>query len=77
MLTRGDNDPQLRTGINVDVRINAALTDEPQPAESMHERRANRGPLPYQHQGFGAPQPFGQEVDVMNVIVPDFDLVAR
>jgi hypothetical protein len=33
-------------------------------------------PLAYQDQRFGIPQPFGQRIDVLDMIVPDLDLVA-
>ena len=42
----------------------------------MQQRRANLGPLAYQHQHFCIPQSFGQSIDILDVIVPDFDLVA-
>ena len=42
----------------------------------MEQRRADLGALAYQHQHFGIPQPFGQRIDVLDMVVPDLDLVA-
>jgi hypothetical protein len=41
----------------------------------MEQRRANLGPLAYKHQRLGIPQSFGQRIDILDVIVPDLDLV--
>src|SRR6266850_1522903 len=75
MLARRYNDTELRTGIDVDVRIDAALADEPKLVQSMEQRRADLGPLAYQHQRFRIPQSFGQRIDILDVIVPDLDFV--
>jgi hypothetical protein len=42
----------------------------------MEQRRPDLGPLAYQHQRFGIPQSFCQRIDILDVIVPDLDLVA-
>ena len=52
MLTRRYYDTELRTGIDVDVRVDAALADESKFVQPMEQRRANLGPLAYQHQRF-------------------------
>ena len=75
MLARRYNDTELRTGIDVDVRVDAALADEPKLVQSMEQRRADLSPLAYQHQHFGIPQSFGQRIDILDVIVPDLDFV--
>src|SRR5207344_1361051 len=75
MLARRYNDTELRTGIDVDVRVDAALADEPELVQSMKQRRADLRPLTYQHKRFRIPQSFGQRIDVLDVIVPDLDLV--
>ena len=77
MLARRNDDAELRASLDVDVRIDAALTDEPELVQSMEQRRADLGPLADQHQRFGIPQSFGQRIDILDVIVPDLDLVAR
>ena len=41
----------------------------------MEQRRADLGPLAYQHQRFRIPQSFGQRIDILDVIVPDLDFV--
>ena len=43
--------------------------------------RSSRGfadfrPLADQHQGFGVLEPLREDVDVLDVVVPDFDVVA-
>ena len=53
------------------------LTDEPEPVQSLEQRRADLGPLADQHQNFGIAQSFGQRIDILDVIVPNPDLVAR
>ena len=68
--------PQPRAGVDVDVRIDAALADEPQLRQALEQRRADLGALADQHQRLGVPQPLGQRVDVLDVIVPDRDVVA-
>ncbi len=77
MLARRYYDTELRTGIDVDVRVDAALADEPELVQSMEQRRADLGPLAYQHQHFGIPQSFGQRIDILDMIVPDLDFVIR
>ena len=75
MLARRYDDTELRTGIDIDVRVDAALADEPELVQPMEQRRANLGPLAYQHQRFRIPQSCGQRIDILNVIVPDLDFV--
>ena len=41
----------------------------------MQQRRADLGPLAYQHQHFRIPQSFGQRIDILDMIVPDLDFV--
>jgi hypothetical protein len=76
MLARRNNDAAPGASLDVDVRIDAALTDEPEPVQALEQRRADLGPLAYQHQCFGIPESFGQRIDILDVIVPDRGLVA-
>src|SRR5882762_9316486 len=76
MLARRNNDAAPRASVDVDVRIDAALADEPELVEPLEQRRADLGALAYQHQRFGIPQPLGQRIDILDMIVPDPDLVA-
>ena len=41
------------------------------------KRRANLRPLADQHQRFGVMQPLRQRIDVLDVVVPDRDVVSR
>jgi hypothetical protein len=74
---RGDHHPELRAGVDIDVRVDAALADQPQLRQSTEERRADLGALANEHQRFGFAQSFGERVDVLDVIAPDLDLVPR
>src|SRR4029434_2438198 len=77
MLARRHNDPELGARLDVDVRIDAALTNEAELVQSMQQRRPDLGPLADQYQYFGITQSVGQRIDILDVIVPDLDLVAR
>ena len=75
MLARRDDHAEPLAGVDVDVRIDAALADQPQLRQAFQQRRADLRPLTDQHQRFGVVQPFGQRVGVLDVVVPDRDLV--
>ena len=49
MLARRNNDTESRASFNVDVRIDAALTDEPEFVQSLEERIADLRSLTYQY----------------------------
>ena len=76
MLARRHDDAEPRAGVDVDVRIDAALADQLELGQPLEQRRANLRPLADQHQRFGIAQPFGQRVDVLDVIVPDRDVMS-
>ncbi len=76
MLARGDDDAEPRAGVDVDMRIDAALADQLQLWQSLQQRRADLRALADQHQRFGVAQPLRQHVDVLDVIVPDRHVVA-
>ena len=44
---------------------------------SIEQRRTDLRALAYQHQRFGILKPLAQRVDVLYVIIPDLDVVAR
>ncbi len=77
MLARRDNDAKPRASFDVDVRIDAALTNEPELVQSLEQWRTDLGPLANQHQRFGILQSFCQRIDILDVVVPDLDLVPR
>jgi len=58
------------------VRIDAALADELELRQALDERRANLRALADQHQGFGILQSLRELADVLDVVVPDRDVVA-
>src|SRR5262249_15147573 len=70
MLTGGYDDAQPRAGIDIDVRIDAALADEPQLGQALQKRSANGRAFPDQHQRFRVAQPVGERIEVLNVIIP-------
>ena len=75
MLARRNNDAEPRASLDVNVWIDTALTNKPELVQSMEQRRSDLGPLAYQHQRFRIPQSFCQRIDILDVIVPNFDFV--
>src|SRR6266542_4631780 len=65
-----------RAGVDVDVRIDAALADEPQLIEALEQWSSNLRPLADQDQDFGVFQPFRERVEILDAVVPDGDFVA-
>src|SRR5437016_12456375 len=65
-----------RAGVDVDVRIDAALADEPQLVEALEQWSSNLRPLADQDQDFGVSQPFRERVEILAAVVPDGDFVA-
>ena len=76
MLAGGHDDAEIGAGADVDVRIDAALADEFEPREPFEQRCADFRALADQHQRVRILEPVGQDVDVLDVVVPDLDLVA-
>ena len=68
--------PSRVQAVDVDVRIDAALADQPQIGQALEQRRADLGALADQHQHLGVAQAPGQRVGVLEVVVPDGDVVA-
>jgi hypothetical protein len=64
------------TRVDVDVRVDAALADEPQRVEALEQRLTDVCTLANQHQRLGVFEALSQRIDVLGVIVPDRDLVA-
>ena len=59
------------------MRVDAALADEPQLRQSTQEWSADLGALANEHERFALAQSLGERVDVLDVIVPDLDVVPR
>jgi hypothetical protein len=55
--------------------IATALTDQPQVLQPVEQRRADFGPLADEAQHFGVPQPLSQPIRVLEMVVPDGDVV--
>ena len=76
MLARRDDDAEPRAGVDVDVRVDAALADQPEIGQALEQGRADLRALADQHQRLGVAQPLRERIDVLHMIVPDRDLVA-
>jgi len=70
------DDAEPGAGADVDVGIDAALADQFQFRQALQQGFANLRPLADQHQRFGVAQPLRQLVDVLNMIVPDRDVMS-
>ena len=75
MLARRHDDAEPGAGVDIDMGKDAALADQLQLRQPLQQRRADLGPLPDQHQRFGVAQALGEDIDVLDVIVPDGDVV--
>src|SRR5512133_3755182 len=75
MLTGGDDDAESRALVDIDVRIDAALADQPELREALEERRADLGARADQHERLRVPQALSKRVDLLDMIVPDRDVV--
>src|ERR1700722_9534893 len=76
VLVRRHHDAEFGAGVDIDVRIDAALADQFQLRQPLQQRRADLRALPDQHQRFGVAQPLRQPIDVLDVVVPDFDIMS-
>ena len=55
--------------------IDAALADQFEIRQALQQRGADLRSLADQHQRFGIAQPFRQHIDVLDVIVPNLDVM--
>ena len=76
MLIGRDHDAVPRAGVDVDVGIDAALADQTQPRQALDQRRSDGRALADQHQDLGLGQALGQPVEILDVVVPDLDVVS-
>ena len=65
-----------RARIDVDVRIHAALADEPELVQLVEQRGADLRSLADKDQRFGVFQALGERVGLLDMVIPDFDLMA-
>src|SRR5258706_5712095 len=75
MLARRNDYAAPRAGINVNVRINAALADQLESVQTLDQRRADRRALADQHERFGVLKPLRERIDVLGVVIPDCHIV--
>src|ERR1022692_4672732 len=68
--------PEPGARVDVDVRVDAALADEPEVGKPSEQLVADLGPLADQHDGIRVGQPLGQNVGVLDVVRPNGHVVA-
>ena len=76
MLARRHHDAEPGAGVDVDMRIDAALADQLELGQPLQQRRADLRALADQDQRLGVLQAVGQRIDVLDVVVPDRDVMA-
>ena len=76
MLARRHDDAEPRTGVDVDMRINAALADELEVGQPVEQRRADLRALANEHQRLRVGEPRGERIGVLDVIVEDRHVMA-
>jgi hypothetical protein len=69
------DDPTARTRVDVDVRVHAALTDEPQGVEVFEQPRTDLCALADQNEDLGVLQTRSEGVGILDMIVPYRNLV--
>ena len=72
---RGDDHAERGAGVDVDVRVDAALADQPQLRQPLKQRRSDLRALADEHERLGVAQPLGEHVDVLDMVGPDRDVV--
>ena len=70
LIGRYDN-AATRARLDVDMRVNAALTDEPQGIQALEQRLTDLRTLSNQHENLRVLKARGEAVDILDVIVPD------
>jgi DNA-binding NtrC family response regulator len=75
VLARRHDDAEARTGLGVDVRIDAALAYELEPGQALEQGGLNCRALADEHEAFGVLQARSEHVGVLHVVVPDRNLV--
>src|SRR4051794_31575280 len=65
-----------RACLDVDVRVDAPLADEPEFREAFEQLSADRGPLANEDESLRVFQALGERTSLLNMVVPDVDLVS-
>ena len=76
MLIGRYDDPATRTRVDVDMRVDAALTDEPKRVEAYEQRLTDLRTLANQHEHLCVLEARGERIDILRVVVPDRHLVS-
>src|SRR5206468_3869604 len=75
MLVRRHNHAAPGAGIDVDVRIHAALADQSELVQTIEQRSLDLRPLANENQCLSVFQTPGKRVGVLHMVIPDFDLM--
>ena len=75
MLARRHDNPAVGAGFNVNVRIDAALADQPEPNQPFKQDGAYIRALAYEHQAFSILQAPCHGLGFLQVVVPDRNLM--
>src|SRR5262249_46291394 len=75
MLIGRYDDSASRTRVDVDMRVDAALTDQPQRVKAFEQRLADLRTLANQYEHLRVFQAYGKRVEGLGVIVPHRYLV--
>ena len=76
MLAGRYDNATARAGFNVDMWIDAALADELKLGQALEQSCLNFRALANEHQAFGVLQAGSQRVSVLDMIVPDNNIVS-
>ncbi|MEZ5395068.1 MAG: hypothetical protein R2724_19915 [Bryobacterales bacterium] len=72
---RRHHDAQPGTGGDINVGVDASLADEFQLTEPLEQWGLDLRPFPYENQRFGVLQTVSQLIEILGVVIPDFDVV--
>jgi hypothetical protein len=72
----GDHDPEPGAGLDVDVGEDAALADQPQGREAFQQFGGDGRPFADEDEDLGGDQASGELVHIVDMVVPDGDLVS-
>ena len=76
MLVGRDDHAPAGARVDIDVRVHAALADQPELVQTLEQLRSDLGPLADQDEDLGVFQARGERAGLLQVIVPDVDLMA-
>ena len=75
MLVRRHNHAAPGAGVDVNVRIHAALADQSELVETVEQRSLDLRPLADENECLSVFEALGKRRDVLQMVIPDFDLM--